>query len=104
MNQAVSRLHTAFSHPFLLSCMTAGIFIMATGCGNTDAKRMQPTVPTAVQVFYKGKPVSDCQVILHPVVEESTPLRRVLPNGQTDAEGRAQLTSYIANDGAPEGE
>lgn len=88
----------------LLICLFASPLLISTGCSQQDDRRMQPTVPATVEVFHHGAPLKDCQVVLHPVAKEATPHRRALPNGHTDAQGKTQLTSYIANDGAAEGD
>jgi hypothetical protein len=54
------------------------------------------------QVLYKGKPVAEAMVVFHP-------LKGAAPDGpkpfaHTDADGRFELTTKVARDGAPAGE
>lgn len=55
------------------------------------------------KVLVDGQPAKDCQVTLKRTggPQLSVP---ATPNAVTDEKGEFQLTSYVANDGAPEGE
>jgi hypothetical protein len=65
---------------------------------------MQETAPATVQVLRGGVPVDGCLVVLHPVTPCPGSLRPVSPSGMTKADGTATLVSYMAGDGAPEGD
>lgn len=82
---------------------SALLCVQLVGCGKDD-RAFQTTAQVAVQVFHRGTPVADCQVILHPCFEPPAGKRRVIPNGRTDARGNALLNSYTINDGAPPGD
>jgi hypothetical protein len=71
-----------------------------TSCGEG---KFPKTYPVKGKVLVDGQPAKDCQVSLHRVSGGalSPP---ATPNGLTDENGEFQLTSYAANDGAPEGE
>jgi hypothetical protein len=55
------------------------------------------------KVLVDGQPAKDCQVSFHRMTgaQLATP---ATPSGVTDDNGEFQLTSYVTNDGAPEGE
>lgn len=85
----------------LLSLLTGAL----AGC---DGGSSSPTGPVAVQpitgqVIYDGKPAANVRVTLVPIDAPSPPRIPQYPNGTTDAEGKFHLTTYAANDGAPEG-
>ena len=67
--------------------------IVLCGCG---PKRPE-LVPVTGTVVYQGQPVAEAQVTFMPVGARPA-------NGQTDAEGKFQLTTYEKNDGAVPGE
>jgi len=88
--------------PAGLALRTAVAFALlaATSCG--DGK-FPKTYAVKGKVLVDGQPAKDCQVSLHRASgpQLSTP---ATPSGVTDDNGEFQLTSYVANDGAPEGE
>lgn len=85
----------------LLNVFNAGVVFLISalfmGCG--DGKT--PVVPVSGQVIVGGKPAEGALVRLHPVdnANPTTPK----PMGYVNAEGKFQLTTYTADDGAPVG-
>jgi hypothetical protein len=79
--------------------LSAVVLFAAAGCGKTDRL---PVHPTAGQLSWRGKPLENALIVLHPM---SATDPRVLPaRGQTDANGKFQVTTYEQSDGAVAGE
>ena len=76
--------------------LAAGLFVIA-GCssGKVDAPT---TVPVSGTVMYKGKPVEGATVIFR------SDASSLAASGVTDSEGKFELTTKTANDGAVPGE
>jgi hypothetical protein len=74
--------------------------LAVTSCGEGKYPK---THAVKGKVLVDGQPAKDCQVSLYRVsgAQLATP---ATPSGLTDDNGEFQLTSYVANDGAPEGE
>jgi hypothetical protein len=87
---------------FCLATRIAFAFAMiaVTSCG--DGKYPK-THAVKGKVLVDGQPAKDCQVSFHRLSgpQLATP---ATPSGVTDDNGVFQLTSYVAEDGAPEGE
>lgn len=86
----------------LVSIARAGAgfaLLAAAACGGDYPK----AYPVSGKVLVNGQPAKDCQVTLVRTggPDLATP---ATPNGVTDDKGEFRLTSYTANDGAPEGE
>jgi hypothetical protein len=85
-----------------LAARTAVVFALlaATSCGEGKYPK---TYAVKGKVLVDGQPAKDCQVSLHRLSgpQLSAP---ATPSGVTDDNGDFELTSYVANDGAPEGE
>jgi hypothetical protein len=83
---------------FLVTFFVCGTFLLATsGCGR---KHNGPRVIAAGgTVSFQGRPVSDALVVCCPA-SPSAPAAY----GNTDSEGRFQLTTYEPGDGAVAGE
>ncbi len=72
-----------------------------------------PVAPVTLKVFHNGQPLKDGQVFFHPVKSGRILLHRMkddsgawiaLPQGVVASDGSATLTSYKADDGAPDGD
>src|SRR5262249_14780327 len=83
-------------------CLVAFLAVaFALSCASRDNRK--PVHPVTGQVLWKGKPVVGAQVIFHPVDKEN--FERERPHAEkTDADGRFRLSTYLKDDGAPEGE
>jgi hypothetical protein len=79
---------------------TAFALLAVMSCGEGKYPK---TYPVKGRVLVDGQPAKDCQVsLLRTSGGDLSP--PATPNGLTDENGEFQLTSYQANDGAPEGE
>jgi hypothetical protein len=71
------------------------------GCGGGDGRL--PVHPVEGVITRGGKPLANALVALHPKTKPTTG-EPIAPNGQTDENGVFKVSTYDANDGAPEGE
>jgi hypothetical protein len=71
--------------------------LLLTSCSGSAAR-----YPVQGQVLVGDQPVADAMVVFHPQFE--TPPGQPKPLGITDAEGKFQLTTLQANDGALPGD
>jgi hypothetical protein len=77
-----------------------GVVAMAS-CG--DGKNLHKVYPVKGKILVNGQPAHECQVYLNRTFDDNHAFRTT-PHGLTDKNGEYQITSYYANDGAPEGE
>lgn len=84
--------------PWLLAA--AALCLLLPACG----KGRKPCYPVTGKVLVDGKPAPDAFVHFHPVEAAADPADRVSPFAMVDDKGRFALSSYVSNDGAPEGE
>lgn len=71
------------------------------GCGSGDGITRLPVHPVEGAITRDGKPLANAFVALHPKTSDA---RAITARGQTDSNGKFQVTTYDSNDGAPEGE
>lgn len=85
------------------SASATALFALATllGCAGCSDDGRLPTYPVFGQVIVNGQPADGCTVTLIPGDAELQ--KQLMPGGQTDAEGKFQLTTYETHDGAPAG-
>jgi hypothetical protein len=81
----------------VLWCLSA----TATGCG-LSGPTIPKTTPVKGQVLYQGKGIAGVRVVFHPQFDIGSV--KYAPGATTDQDGRFQLTSAHANDGAPIGD
>jgi hypothetical protein len=79
-----------------LLVMAAALAVL-TGCSRSDAR-----YAVHGRVLSGAKPIAEAMVVFHPQFE--TPPGQPKPLGITDAEGKFQLTTLQANDGALPGD
>ncbi len=93
MNLRISRPHCAAAFAAMLA-------VALPSCGGPSGE--VTVYPVKGRVVYKGKPLSEALVVLHPVepIKENAP---PLPSGRTDEQGNFQLRTYFGTDGAPAG-
>ena len=85
----------------LLAGILCGLAPVLSGCSKSPIER-QPVHPVQGQVTWQGKPLAGALVVLHPKSKEGPSTYSA--RGQTDQQGRFQLTTYDSNDGAPLGD
>jgi hypothetical protein len=91
------RLFSA-SFTLTLSLSAAGLATLA-GCGEKGLR----TYPVTGTVMVDGQPAEGAMLIFVPG-EGSEEFLRQRPAGQTTADGKFQMTTFEANDGAPAGQ
>jgi hypothetical protein len=77
----------------------AAIALASCGSGRNFPK----VYPVKGKILVNGQPAAECQIFLNRTAAESLSVPAV-PQAVTDKNGEFQITSYHANDGAPEGE
>jgi hypothetical protein len=75
------------------------LLLLLFGCGNPYPDRLK-VHPVTGTVYYRSQPVFGATVCFQPIGDDKRPR----PLGRTGKEGSFQLSTYLANDGAPEGE
>lgn len=80
---------------FILALGALGL-LCVSGCG--EESDQVPVYKVSGTVTYNGEPIEGAQVVFIPV--EQGPAA----TGTTDSDGKYQLTTYAAEDGAPAGE
>ena len=97
MPRPVPRWMLAWGRPLTTAlCCTLALFCSA--CGSAR----KPAFPVHGQVRMNGQAANHAQVNFIPVGDAGPDA--VHPIGEVDGQGRFTLTSYVAGDGAPEGE
>lgn len=84
-----------------LRLILATALVALSACGG---KKFPTTYPVKGKVLVNGQPAKACQITFNPTGTGGDPATKATPQGETDEKGEFQLTSYNANDGAPEGE
>lgn len=84
-----------------VALMGLGLIASIVGCGRRWEKAL-PTFPVSGQVFRDGKPLADALVVLHP--QQAMDGKIQPARGNTDAEGKFQLSTYNSGDGAAVGD
>ena len=74
--------------------------ILLTSCSKDEFKKV---FPVSGQVLVDGQPAADCHVYLYRTFDDDHP-HRVSPLALTGPDGKFKVTSYITDDGAPDGE
>ena len=78
----------------------ASAVLVLAGCGKSEFHKVYPVTG---KILVDGQPAAACLIYLNRTFDDDHP-RRVTPYAVTEANGEFQITSYITNDGAPEGE
>lgn len=79
--------------------VVASTLLALVSCG--DGRTYRKVYPVKGKILVNGQPAEDCHIVLNHTYEDKNP---VAPQARTDAKGEFQLTTYQANDGAPDGE
>jgi hypothetical protein len=83
-----------------LPLAVASAVLVLAGCGKSEFHKVYPVTG---KILVDGLPAAECIIYLNRTFDDDHP-RRVSPYAVTEANGEFQITSYITNDGAPEGE
>ena len=83
---------------FAIVAGLSGAFFVASGCSNGRAANQKETVPVSGIVVFDGKPLTNADVLFHPVGHVDA------ARGHTDASGRYELVSYVDVKGAVPGQ
>ena len=90
--------------------VTAGILFPAlltaivSGCGASEDPNSREVFPTFGLVTYKGKPIPDATVRLHPVNPPADGKPVYSSRGRVDETGFFAISTYRSGDGAPPGD
>jgi hypothetical protein len=82
------------------SCLCSVVILLGAGCSGNSTNA--PTWPVEGQVLFDGKPPVGAQVVFHSAGNNGA--GSLHPSGLVDGNGKFKLTTYAANDGAPEGD
>jgi len=86
----------------LLACVA-----LCSGCGSSHEFGGLSVHPVVGKATFRGKPIIDANVVLHPVAETESAAETgdfYLPRGKVGADGTFRLSTYSQFDGAPEGQ
>ncbi|MBC7819550.1 MAG: hypothetical protein IAG10_21925 [Planctomycetaceae bacterium] len=83
-------------HSVVILCFVVAFSFFA-GCGGANIPNREKVYPIAGKVGYKGQPVSGADVTFFCKEKNMSSF------GRTDDQGKFQLTTFSANDGAPAG-
>lgn len=75
--------------------------LMLVGVWGCSKPGWLKTYPVKGVVLVDGKPAKDVMIAFHP--REKQEDRPHLPSGRTDEKGEFQLSTFVTDDGAPEG-
>jgi hypothetical protein len=75
------------------------LLMSSIGCSSDKRLKVYPVEGT---VLLDGQPLANALVVLHPVAPKNTDHKP--SSAQTDASGKFKATTYISNDGVPDGE
>ena len=84
----------------LLSLVLLGF----TGCSRAPDPMKRPVFPATGVVTYRGQPLIDAVVRLHPVGQPDDDLPVWIPRGRVGTDGTFAVSTYRTGDGAPAGE
>src|ERR1043165_2962354 len=83
--------------------LVMGIALWLTpACKKSDGR--VPVYPVQGKVIVNGAPADGARVVFYPISDELRKPGMPVPEGITDSLGVFKLKSYVAGDGAPEGE
>lgn len=77
---------------------------MLTGCQEQVDPTLRPVFPVSGRIVYRGQPIPDATVCLHPVKSFEDDKPTVLPRATVNSEGAFIVSTYNTNDGAPAGQ
>jgi len=93
-------MKNVLKHALLLGC-SAGFL---SGCGQASDPNAREVFPTQGVVTFRGVPIPDASIRLHPLMPPDDGKPVFIPRGQADESGRFVLSTYRQGDGAPPGD
>lgn len=78
----------------------AVVLLGLLGCGKTDDRK--PVFPVEGRLTFNKEPMGGAMVTFHPLGDTNP--RALRSQATADADGRFQMTTYLAGDGVPAGE
>lgn len=78
--------------------------ILLAGCDEPVDPNVRAVFPASGKILYRGKPIPDATVCLHPVTPFSDGKPAVVPRAEVNKNGEFTFTTYRTHDGAPVGE
>ncbi len=89
----------SLSHPWVTGLLILVVTLPGTSCSQKGDRK--PVFPVQGKVFFEGKPLPDALVILHPINDPDPDM--VKPRAHAGPDGSFKVYTYVAGDGAPEG-
>lgn len=96
MMRSKRRLIASYQISALLTLAAASV----AGCGGPERLQLHPATGEIVQA---GKPAAGAIVTLFPDASIAATVGALRPSGVADASGKFSLSTYVQNDGVPEG-
>ncbi len=87
----------------LYSIVVMAVVVLVSGCGDVNPERVA-LHPVSGQILDGAQPAVGVQVVLYPQDAAQTNIHNLFPHGETDQNGRFDLSTYVAGDGAPTGD
>jgi hypothetical protein len=91
--------HTLYLARLAFRVAVAAALVTLASCG--DSRANHKVYPVKGKILVNNQPAAECLIVLNRTFEQENP---VTPQGRTNENGEFQITTYFANDGAPEGE
>jgi hypothetical protein len=88
--------------PLRLAKGTWLLYLALPGCSGNTGQDRPPLYAVHGQAFFQGQPIPKAILIFHPLGQ--TGLGNAKPRATVSADGSFQVYSFVAGDGAPEGE
>ena len=89
-----------FPKHFCLPCL----MLIAIGCGQPQEPGPRVVYPARGTATFRGRPIPDATVRLHPIAPPSDGKPVFVPRGRVGENGEFVVTTYRPGDGAPAGE
>ena len=87
-----------------IELLTLAALLLAVGCGADPDPNQRVVFPVKGTVMFRGEPIPDATVRLHPVKKSNDGKPLYIPRGFVDESGTFQVSTYSQGDGAPAGD
>lgn len=88
----------------LKNLMVLALCSVVVGCGSEISPEQRAVYPAVGAISFRGKPIPDATVRLHPVAPPSDGKPVFISRGKVDENGVFSVSTYAHQDGAPAGE